>query len=96
MNKSNSGSITAMASLALIGLISIQVYWINNSVEMGGAFEQNVNEALNNVVNGWKSNVLHVSPANSISQAGMRFYSPVDSAKAIPCRQDFTRSAKTR
>lgn len=40
-----------MASLALIGLIAIQVYWVNNAISLGeDRFEQSVNEALNNVV----------------------------------------------
>ncbi|CAN5436895.1 HAMP domain-containing sensor histidine kinase [soil metagenome] len=40
-----------MASLALLGLIAIQIYWVNNAVTLGEQrFEQSVNEALNNVV----------------------------------------------
>ena len=51
MNKGNIRIITIMASLALLGLIGIQIYWVNNAVTLGEQrFEQSVNEALNNVV----------------------------------------------
>jgi two-component system phosphate regulon sensor histidine kinase PhoR len=51
MNKGNIRIITIMASLALLGLIAIQVYWVNNAVTLGEErFEQTVNEALGNVV----------------------------------------------
>lgn len=51
MNKGNIRAITIMASLALLGLIAIQVYWVNNAITLGKQrFEQSVNEALNNVV----------------------------------------------
>jgi two-component system phosphate regulon sensor histidine kinase PhoR len=51
MNKNNVRTITVMASLALAGLIAIQIYWVKNAVVLGEErFEQSVNEALNNVV----------------------------------------------
>jgi len=51
MNKGNIRTITIMASLALLGLIAIQIYWVNNAITLGEQrFEQSVNEALNNVV----------------------------------------------
>ncbi|MBL0328143.1 MAG: hypothetical protein IPP64_01670 [Bacteroidetes bacterium] len=51
MNKGNIRIITIMASLALLGLIAIQIYWVNNAITLGEErFEQSVNEALNNVV----------------------------------------------
>jgi two-component system phosphate regulon sensor histidine kinase PhoR len=51
MNKSSIKTITAVASLALIGMIAIQIYWVNNAVALGKErFEQSVNEALTNVV----------------------------------------------
>lgn len=51
MNRGNIRIITIMASLALIGLIAIQIYWVNNAITLGNQrFEQSVNEALNNVV----------------------------------------------
>lgn len=51
MNRGNIRIITIMASLALLGLVAIQIYWVNNAVTLGEQrFEQSVNEALNNVV----------------------------------------------
>ena len=51
MNKYSIRRITIIASLALIGLIAIQVYWVNNAISLGEErFEQSVNEALTNVV----------------------------------------------
>ncbi len=51
MNRGNIRIITIMASLALVGLVAIQIYWVNNAVTLGEQrFEQSVNEALNNVV----------------------------------------------
>jgi two-component system phosphate regulon sensor histidine kinase PhoR len=85
MNKSNLGIITIMASLALIGLITIQVYWINNSVEIGKErFEQSVNEALNNVVARMEKQMAaaQITRKFNFRKQGMRYYSPGDSMKA--------------
>lgn len=73
-----------MASLALIGLISIQVYWINNSVEIGKErFEQSVNEALNNVVARMQKQMAaaKITRKFNFRKQGMRYYSPVDTVK---------------
>ena len=51
MNRGNIRTITIVASLALLGLVGIQIYWVNNAISLGEQrFEQSVNEALNNVV----------------------------------------------
>ncbi len=51
MNKSNVKIIVIIASIALLGLIAIQMYWIDNAITLAEQrFEQNVNEALNKVV----------------------------------------------
>ena len=51
MNKKNIQLITILVSLALIGLILIQLYWIKNAYSLKEQhFEQNVNEALNSIV----------------------------------------------
>ncbi len=51
INKGNIRTITIMATLALLGLVAIQIYWVNNAITLGEQrFEQSVNEALNNVV----------------------------------------------
>lgn len=84
MNKSNIGTITIMASLALIGLITIQVYWINNSVKIGTErFEQSVNEALNNVVVRMEKQMTaaRITKKFNFRKQGMRYYSPQDSTR---------------
>lgn len=84
MNKGNVGIITVMASLALIGLITIQVYWINNSVEIGKErFEQSVNEALNNVVARMEKQMAaaRITKKFNFRKQGMRYYSSNDSVK---------------
>lgn len=51
MNKNKVNIIIILTSIALLGLISIQVYWINNAISISEQrFEQNVNEALSKVV----------------------------------------------
>src|ERR1700746_3237571 len=51
MNKNSIRITTVVASLALMGLIAIQIYWVNNAISLGKQrFEQSVNEALSNVV----------------------------------------------
>jgi two-component system, OmpR family, phosphate regulon sensor histidine kinase PhoR len=73
-----------MASLALIGLISIQVYWINNSVEIGKErFEQSVNEALNNVVARMEKQMAaaKITKKFNFRKQGMRYYSSHDTVK---------------
>ncbi|MCW3104964.1 MAG: hypothetical protein JWO09_3404 [Bacteroidetes bacterium] len=84
MHKGNTGIITIMASLALIGLITIQVYWINNSVEIGRErFEQNVNAALTNVVARMEKQMAaaRLTKKFNFRKQGMRYYSPADSAQ---------------
>jgi two-component system, OmpR family, phosphate regulon sensor histidine kinase PhoR len=84
VNKANIGIITIMASLALIGLISIQVYWINNSMNIGKErFEQSVNEALNNVVSRMEKHMAaaRITRKFNFRKQGMRYYSSRDSVK---------------
>jgi two-component system phosphate regulon sensor histidine kinase PhoR len=51
MNKKLIILIIVLVSLALTGLMSIQIYWIRNAIKVKeGAFIQNVNKALSNVV----------------------------------------------
>ncbi|MBN8696491.1 MAG: HAMP domain-containing histidine kinase [Bacteroidetes bacterium] len=81
MNKSNIKIITIMASLALIGLIAIQVYWVNNAISLGqDRFEQSVNEALNNVVyrlEKFKA-AAKITQKFNFRKQGIRYYSTVD------------------
>lgn len=74
-----------MASLAMIGLITIQVYWINNSMEIGKErFDQSVNEALTNVVARMEKQMAaaNITKKFNFRKQGMRYYSPQDSLKS--------------
>ena len=52
MNKQNVSWVTVFVSVALIGLIGIQIYWINNAISLKAEdFDRGVNDALNNVAN---------------------------------------------
>ena len=51
MNKLTLRLIISLMTIALLGLISFQLYWINNAIKINQSeFEQDVNEALRNVV----------------------------------------------
>ena len=51
MDRKTTSIISILAGLALVCLVGIQLYWIKSAVELRQQhFEQNVNEALNNVV----------------------------------------------
>lgn len=91
INKSNIGFITTMASLALIGLIVIQIYWVKNAIKLGEErFEQSVNEALNNVVSRMEKQKVaaKVTKKFNFRKQGIRWFSPQDSltgnSKLVP------------
>jgi two-component system phosphate regulon sensor histidine kinase PhoR len=84
MNKSNIRVITMMASLALIGLIAIQAYWVDNAITLSkDRFEQSVNEALNNVVYRLEKHMAaaRITKKFNFRKQGIRFFSPSDSMK---------------
>ena len=84
MNKNNVKNITLVASIALIGLIAIQAYWVNNAVKLGKErFEQNVNDALNNVVERMdkKLTANNLTKRINFRKQGKRWYTPADSLK---------------
>jgi two-component system, OmpR family, phosphate regulon sensor histidine kinase PhoR len=84
MNKNNIRIITIMASLALMGLIAIQIYWVNNAIVLGEErFEQNVNEALNNVVAHLEKQqtAAKVTKRFNFRKQGMRWFSPAGNSK---------------
>ena len=86
MNQSNIRIITIMASLALIGLIAIQIYWVNSAIALGEErFEQSVNEALNNVVKRMekKEAAVKVTRKFNFRKQGMRFFGPSKAASLI-------------
>jgi two-component system phosphate regulon sensor histidine kinase PhoR len=83
MNKSNVKIITLIASLALMGLIAIQVYWINNAITLGRhRFEQDVNEALDKVVSRMEKQraASKISKKFNFRKQGIRWFTPKDSA----------------
>ena len=85
MKKSNVKSVTFFASIALIGLISIQVYWINNAFELSKEhFEQNVNEALNHVVDRVEKEqtAKQISKKFNFRKQGIRWFTPEDSTSS--------------
>ncbi|MDQ3046473.1 MAG: HAMP domain-containing histidine kinase [Bacteroidota bacterium] len=82
INKGNIRIITIMASLALMGLIAIQIYWVNNAVTLGkDRFEQSVTEALNNVVYRLEkqSAAARITKKFNFRKQGIRWFSPQDS-----------------
>src|SRR5688572_9605779 len=84
MNKTRLPVITILASLALAGLIAIQVYWVNNAITIGEErFEQSVNEALNNVVKRMEklSAAAKLTKKVKFRKQGIRWFSPQDSIK---------------
>ncbi|MGQ0829704.1 MAG: ATP-binding protein [Bacteroidota bacterium] len=91
INKGNIGVITIMASLGLIGLIVIQIYWVNNAITLGKErFDQSVNEALNNVVSRMEKQKIaaKVTKKFNFRKQGIRWFSTGDSlssnSKFIP------------
>lgn len=82
MNKHNIKIITLVASFALIGLIALQVYWINNAITLSRhRFEQDVNEALDKVVSRMEKQraASKISKRFNFRKQGIRWYAPKDS-----------------
>lgn len=74
-----------MASLALAGLIAIQVYWVDNAITLGkDRFEQSVNEALNNVVYRLEKHMAaqRITKKFNFRKQGIRFFSSGDSIQS--------------
>ncbi len=73
-----------MASLALVGLIAIQVYWVDTAVTLSkDRFDQSVNEALNNVVYRLEKQMAaaRITKKFNFRKQGIRFFSSLDSLK---------------
>ena len=86
MNKSNVKIITLLASLALVGLIAIQVFWINNAIILGEQrFEQDVNEALNKVVTRMEKQMAtsKINKKFNFRKQGIRWFTPQDSLTRV-------------
>ncbi len=81
MNKSNVKIITLLASFALIGLIVIQIYWIDNAIILGKhRFEQDINEALDKVVSMMEKQraASKISKKFNFRKQGIRWVAPQD------------------
>ena len=86
MNKNYVKIITILASLAVLGLISIQVYWINNAIILGEQrFEQDVNDALNKVVSRMEKHTTasKISKKFNFRKQGIRWFTPQDSLNRV-------------
>ena len=84
MKKSSVNLITLLASIALVGLVAIQVYWINNAIKVGKErFEENVSDALNNVVLRLekKQTAAKMTKKINFRKQGIRWFTPADSIK---------------
>lgn len=95
MNKNNVKIIITMASLAMLGLIAIQVYWINNAMILSKEhFEQNVSEALNNVVSRMEKQITasKIRKKFNFRKQGIRWYNPTDS---VVKSSEFINDSKT-
>ena len=84
MNKNSIRIIAVVASIALMGLIAIQVYWVNNAISLGKErFEQSVNEALTNVVSRMEKlqAAAKITKKFKFRKQGIRWFSADGSAK---------------
>ncbi len=84
MKKSSVKLITLLTSIALVGLVAIQVYWINNAIKVGKErFEENVSDALNNVVLRLekKQTAAKMTKKINFRKQGIRWFTPADSMK---------------
>lgn len=61
-------TIIALMSLAMIGLIGFQAYWINNAIDVSHVkFNQNVHEALNNIVTNLEKREVYYAASKQIN-----------------------------
>ena len=61
-------TIIALMSLAMIGLIGFQAYWINNAIDVSNVkFNQNVHEALNHVVSNLEKREVYFAASKQIN-----------------------------
>lgn len=84
MKKGSVNIITLLASIALVGLIAIQVYWINNAINVNKErFEENVSDALNKVVLRLEKMQMAAKMTKKINfrKQGIRWFTPPDSLK---------------
>ncbi len=102
MKKQQIQFIIALMAVALIGLVSFQLYWINHALSVANErFEQNVQEALHNVVNKLqRAEVLTVASQRVRMQPVPTLHDELPPAKTIqlpeksPAEPDTPKSAK--
>lgn len=69
MNKQLTWVITIISFLALLGLISIQIFWIKNAIQLKAAkFNQNVSQALTEIVKKIETNEAITTIENNVGQ----------------------------
>lgn len=86
MNKQNVSWVTVFVSVALIGLIGIQIYWINNAISLKAEdFDRGVNDALNNVANKLEKTAIAARIKKKIEykKQGIRYYDLNDNSKKL-------------
>lgn len=82
INKNNILALSVLVSIALLGLVAIQLYWMSNAVSLEKErFDQNVNEALSNVVYRVKksSAAAKITKRFNFRKQGVRWLSENDS-----------------
>ncbi|MBI2271904.1 MAG: HAMP domain-containing histidine kinase [Bacteroidetes bacterium] len=85
MNKRNIQFIIILISVALVGLILTQLYWVKNAIELKEEhFDQSVNEALNNVVYKFEktSTAAKITRKLNFRKQGIRWLMQNDSMKS--------------
>jgi len=84
MIKGRINTITILATIAMLGLMAIQVYWVKNAIALNEErFDQSVNEALNNVVARYEKQTTASNMRKKIKfrKQGIRWYGPQDTIK---------------
>jgi two-component system, OmpR family, phosphate regulon sensor histidine kinase PhoR len=77
MNKQNVSGVTVFVSIALIGLIAVQIYWINNAITLKEEdFDRGVKTALRSVVDKIEKTALAARIKKKIEykKQGIRYY----------------------
>ncbi len=75
-----------MASIALVGLVAIQIYWVKNAVALGEEhFEQSVSDALKNVVRRYEKQMAAAKIVKKFNfrKQGIRTFSTSDKSSKI-------------
>ena len=86
MNRRKVYVIVALMSVALIGLVSFQGYWINETVQANQQrFTQNVHEALNMVVNQLEQQEAYRLAYQTFGQQVLQMATCTPMQKLLPC-----------